>query len=242
MTRLARFAALALVGVTGVGAFYEWGGSAYRGLREFQERQYRDAAEAFREARGEHPRSAAVRYDEALALQRAGSADSAAALYDEAILSPDLEGDDARSAAAYNRGNMAMTGKKYDEARAYYRESLRLDPSRADAKKNLEEAIRRLREEQQNPPASGGAGEGPPPPGGGGAGGESPRPPQGGTEPPPPGERPPDGPGQPPPDLGGTIPSRSEAEHWLEALEAERKAARQREREPASEESRSRDW
>jgi hypothetical protein len=42
--------------------------------------------------------------------------------------------------------------------------------------------------------------------------------------------------------MGGQNPSRSEAEHWLDALEAERKAARERERESTPEESRSRDW
>jgi tetratricopeptide (TPR) repeat protein len=238
-----RLAALALLAMTGLGAFYEWGGDAYRGMRELKERRYREAAEAFREARSEHPRSAAVRYDEALSLQGAGTVDSAAALYEESFRSIDLEGDDARSAAAYNRGNMAMWAKQYDAARAYYRESLRLDPSLADAKKNMEEAIRRLREEQRSPPSSGGAGGGPPPPGGEGAGGPPPeQPPPGGERPPETGEQPPTRPGEMPPDLGGTIPSRSEAEHWLEALEAERQAARQREREATQEESRSRDW
>jgi tetratricopeptide (TPR) repeat protein len=165
-----RLASLVLLCVTGVGAFYEWGGAAYRGLRELREKRYREAAAAFRESRRDHPRSAAVRYDEALALQGAGSADSAAALYDETARSPDLEGNDGRSAAAYNRGNLAMRAKQYGAARENYRESLRLDPARVDAKKNLEEAIRRLREEQNAPPTGGSSGGGPPPPGGAPAG------------------------------------------------------------------------
>lgn len=234
---LLRVIALGVLAATGLGAFYEWGGAAYRGMRDLNERRYREAAGAFREAQKDHPRSAAVRYDEALALQGAGAVDSAAAIYEETYRSPDLEGDRARAAAAYNRGNMAMEGRQFEEARAHYMESLRLDPSRADAKKNLEEAIRRLREAPPTPSSSGGSGGGPTPPGGG-----APQPaPPGGEEPPPQGEQPPQG-GPSPSDLGGTVPSRSEAEHWLDALEAERKAARQREREPASEESRSRDW
>jgi tetratricopeptide (TPR) repeat protein len=234
-----RLVSLALLVATGLGAFYEWGGAAYRGLRALKERRFRDAATALQEARREHPRSAAVRYDEALALQGAGSADSAAALYDETSRSTDLEGVDARSSAAYNRGNMALREKQYAAARENYRESLRLDPSRVDAKKNLEEAIRGLREEQNAPPTAGGSGGGPPPPGAGGGGVQPPPP---GGEQPPEGQKPPDRPGQTPPDLGGTVPSRAEAEHWLEALEAERKAAKQREREPNDEGSRSRDW
>lgn len=241
---MTRLAALLLAAATGIGAFYEWGGAGYRGMRDLEERRYREAAEAFREARGDHPRSAAVRYDEALALQGAGAADSAAALYEETYASPDLEGDAARSAAAYNRGNMAMRARRYEEARAHYRESLRLDPTRADAKKNMEEAIRRQREAERRPPGSSGSGGGARPPGGGGGGGGDPgeRPPPSGGEPPLPGEQPPQPPGEGAPDLGGAIPSRADAEHWLEALEAERKAARQRERQTPPEESRSRDW
>ena len=235
-----RALALLAITATGVGAFYEWGGAAYRGMQELKERKHREAAQAFREARKDHPRSAAVRYDEALALQGAGSADSAASLYEETYHDPDLEGDPARAAAAYNRGNMAMRDRHFDEARTHYMESLRLDPSRADAKKNLEEAIRRLREAPPTPSGSGGGSGGGPPPPGGGEGQQQP-PPSGGEEPPPPGEQPPQG-GQTPPDMGGPTPSQSEAEHWLDALEAERKAARQRERESTPEESRSRDW
>ena len=238
-----RLASLVLLCVTGVGAFYEWGGAAYRGLRELREKRYREAAAAFRESRRDHPRSAAVRYDEALALQGAGSADSAAALYDETARSPDLQGNDGRSAAAYNRGNLAMRAKQYGAARENYRESLRLDPARVDAKKNLEEAIRRLREEQNAPPTGGSSDGGPPPPGASSGGaGQSPQPPPSGGEEPPPGQQPPGPPGTTPPNLGGSIPSRAEAEHWLEALEAERKAARQREQGSSDEETHSRDW
>lgn len=235
---LSRALALGVLAATGLGAFYEWGGDAYRGMRDLKERRYREAAEAFREARADHPRSAAVRYDEALALQGAGAADSAAALYEATYLSRELRGDPARAAAAYNRGNMAMRAQRFDEARGHYVESLRLDPSRTDAKKNLEEVIRRLREAPPTPSSSGGSGGGPPPPG---SGTGAPQPPPPGEEPPPSGEQPPQQ-GQGSPDLGGTVPNRSEAEHWLDALEEERKAARQRERESAAEEGRSRDW
>ena len=240
-SRAVRLASLVLLVATGLGAFYEWGGAAYRGLQALQERRFRDAAKAFHEARGDHPRSAAVRYDEALALQGAGAADSAAALYDEAFRSPDLEGNAARSSAAYNRGNLAMQAKNYAAARDHYRESLRLDPTRVDAKKNLEEAIRREREGPKAPPSSGGGG-GPPPPGSPQGGGQAQQPPPPGGAQPPEGQRPPERPGQAPPDIGGTIPSRAEAEHWLEALEAERKAAKQREQGQRDEENRGRDW
>jgi hypothetical protein len=65
-----RLAPLVLIAATSLGAFYEWGGAGYRGMRALEERRYREAAAAFREARSEHPRSAAVRYDEALPFRQ----------------------------------------------------------------------------------------------------------------------------------------------------------------------------
>jgi len=225
------------------GAVYEWGGAAGRGMRQLKEKHPKEAAQSFREAERELPRSAAVRYDRALALGAAGQADSARDAYTEAMTSHDLRGDPARSAAAYNLGNENLRHGRYDEAAKLYRQSLTIDPNRADAKKNLEEAIRRLREEQNAPPTGGSSGGGPPPPGASSGGaGQSPQPPPSGGEEPPPGQQPPGPPGTTPPNLGGSIPSRAEAEHWLEALEAERKAARQREQGSSDEETHSRDW
>jgi len=69
--------ALALAWGTATGAFYEWGGAAARGVKELREKRNREAAASLRSGREELAHSAAVRYDEALALSRAGLADSA---------------------------------------------------------------------------------------------------------------------------------------------------------------------
>jgi tetratricopeptide (TPR) repeat protein len=231
-----RIAATLLLWPLLTGAFYEWGGDAARGVRELKEGNAREALEALRRGRAELPRSAAVRYDQGLAYGGLGLADSAAAAYRDAARSPELQGDPARSSAAFNLGNQFMGANRFGEAARLYRESLRLDPTRVDAKKNLEEAIRRLRSEKQKPP-QGGGGRGSQPQGTGSTGRQGQPPPQ-------------EQPGGAPerrdagrsPQLGNPIPSRSEAEHWLDALESERRAARMRDERGSPKEEGKRDW
>lgn len=218
------------------GAVYEWGGAGGRGMRQLKEKHPKEAAQSFREAERELPRSAAVRYDRALALGAAGQADSAREEYAETITSRELRGDPARSAAAYNLGNESLRQGRFDEAARFYRQSLTIDPNRADAKKNLEEAIRRGR--QQPPPQSSSGGQG----GGGSSGsGTSGKSPPGSQQNQPPQTRPP-GSAQPPPGQMSGTPNPSEAEHWLNALEEERKSARRQERTGSPQETRDKDW
>jgi tetratricopeptide (TPR) repeat protein len=215
--------ALLLVALTTLGAAYEWGGPAARGIRDLRSGKAREALSAFEAARRERPTSSAVRYDQALAFAAAGMADSAHAAYRDAQA---LEGAEGRASAGYNEGNSAFNAGKVAEAIEGYRAALRDDPHRTDAKRNLEQALRRARESSKAP-LSGSSGTQ-----GNGSGGTGNR--GGGTTPPPPGSQSapnkPQGPSgsKNQPSLGST-PNREEAEHWLDALEAERRAARARE-------------
>jgi tetratricopeptide (TPR) repeat protein len=221
---------LLLAWLAATGAFYEWGGAAGRGVRELKKKQDEAAVKSLRDGKAELPNSAAVRYDQALAFSGVGSPDSAAAAYRDAL---DQRGNRARASAAYNLGNDAMRFDQFGRAASLYRESLRLDPSRVDAKRNLEEAIRRARQAAQSPPPQGGGGKGKPPP-------DQPQQDTNGKQPPP--TAPPEQkPGQSP-QLGSKIPDRAEAEHWLDALESERKAARQRDKGGPQKETNQRDW
>ena len=165
----------------------------------------------------------------------------AAGSYRDAAGSPWLEGDAARSAAAFNLGNEAMRAEKFGEAARHYRRSLRFDPTRIDAKKNLEEAIRRSRSSRR-PPQGGGGGNGPPSQGKENQGSEKGKGQQGAPSM----EQPGGGPERPNqgrvPQLGNAIPDRSEAEHWLDALESERRAARQRDERGPEKVDGGRDW
>lgn len=245
-TRHAEFARRLALGlglaVLVAGAGYEWGGPAKRGIRQLKEGKPRDAATSFEEARRERPYASAIRFDQALAFEGLGLPDSARAAYSEAR---NLEGAAGRAAAAYNQANAAYNAGRFDEAIEGYRAALRDDPKRADAKRNMEEALRRSRDSnrKQLQGSSGTSGNG--------SGGSGQR--QGGNTPPPP-----NGPSAPnpsqgsgkqgagnKPSLGAPNPSREEAEHWLDALEAERRAGRNRDQaaKRSSGESRSdRDW
>lgn len=216
-----RAIALALLAASTLGAFYEWGGPGRRGVRQLKKGEDAAALHSLGEARGEQPASAALRYDQGIAFRKLGLADSSRAAFRDATK---LLGTEARSAAGYNLGNEALRKNQLDEAIEGYKESLRADPRRADAKKNLEEALRRLREAKPppTPPNKGGSGsKGPSGPGAGGGGG-------GGNQQPnaPPSQEP----QQPPPSASGPIPNRSDAELWLDALESERRSERQREK------------
>jgi tetratricopeptide (TPR) repeat protein len=212
--RAVRWALLLALAPALLGAFFEWGGPAGRGVRELRERRFDLARRSLREGRADFPRSAALRYDEALALSGAGFPDSAARLYAQAH---GLDGNRARASAAYNRGNLALHARRYAEAAAWYRDALRLSPGAADAKRNLEEAIRRMRGEPGPPPAA---------PGGGGVG-------RGGPQDRMPGAAPPETARPRGQDRSGVAPppgshafTRAEAERWLEALERERRSGR----------------
>jgi len=238
---LRRLGTILLVWLVATGAFYEWGGDAAKGVRELKKGNHREALESLRKGRAELPRSAAVRYDEGLAYGGLGLTDSALAAYRDAAGSPWLEGDAARSAAAFNLGNEAMRAEKFGEAARHYRRSLRFDPTRIDAKKNLEEAIRRSRSSRR-PPQGGGGGNGPPSQGKENQGSEKGKGQQGAPSM----EQPGGGPERPNqgrvPQLGNAIPDRSEAEHWLDALESERRAARQRDERGPEKVDGGRDW
>lgn len=230
--------ALALLLVTlaaaSEGAFYEWGGPARRGVRQLKKGEHAAAVHSFGEARAEQPASAAVRYDQGLAFRKLGLADSARSAFNDAMK---LRGVEAQSAAAYNLGNEALRQNTLEEAIERYKESLRADPRRVDAKKNLEEALRRLRESKPppSPPSSGGSGnQGPSGPSSGGGGGGSN---QGPNDPSSGGRQ------QSPPSARGPIPNRSDAELWLDALESERRSERQREKQSGEPQRENvRDW
>ncbi len=227
---MTRRLALLLFFFATLGAFYEWGGPAGRGVRALKARKYDQALQGIREGRRDLPLSAALLYDEALAFQGKGMIDSAGAAYRGAMR---MRGEAARAAAAYNLGNDAMRAKMYGEAIRRYRDALRVKPGDGDAKRNLEEAIRMSRGAPRALQAQGsGGGDGPPTRGDDQKPSGVPRDTTGRS-----------GIGQGPssPGRNGAF-SREEAEHWLEALESQRRASRQQGRAERREETGQRDW
>ncbi len=220
-----RALALLLLALAANGAGYEWGGPARRGVRDLKAGRYDDALRELTKGRADFPGASVVPYDEGVAHLGKGEADSAAVRFQEAMK---LRGDRPREAAAYNLGNIAMRAKDYAGAARSYKEALRVSPSDRDAKRNLEEALRRMRRpspaDRPNPPSGS---QGPPNTGGG-------RPQSAPSAP---------GKGEPPPPRGGAGAfTKEEAERWLQALESERRGRRQEGKGHPEEETGNRDW
>jgi Ca-activated chloride channel family protein len=104
------------------------------------------ASEALDAAMRLDPASDKARYNAGTARLLASS-EEAAPLLESAAKSTDQA---LAARAFYNLGNSRLEGEDYKGAIEAYKDSLRRDPASADAKFNLELALRRLQEQQQN--------------------------------------------------------------------------------------------
>ncbi len=131
------------------------GGAAHRkseeGKRRFEEGVFDDALRAFTEAQVAAPESPLLQYDVGSTLYKQGNFSGAAEALGKALATapPPLA-----PAAAYNLGNALYRQERYDEAVEAYRRALREAPGDADAKRNLEMALRavQLRKNPQPQP------------------------------------------------------------------------------------------
>jgi Ca-activated chloride channel family protein len=116
---------------------------------------YLGALERFREALDERP-SPALTYDAGNSLYRLGKFDEAARYYSGAAAEADSS---LRMRARYNMGNSLFKSGDMQGAADQYIEALKLDPGDADAKHNLELALRNLQEQRRQESSQGDEGE-----------------------------------------------------------------------------------
>lgn len=150
------FIAVALV-LVAVGA-RPWGQEP-SGNRAYRDGDYASAVERYREARAKRPEDPRLSYNLGTALLRLGESDLAS---ERLIESLDAQSPELRARAFYNLGNALIQRGGAENAEALrsaievYRRSLLLDSGRADARWNLELALRRLEAlESAQPPLSG---------------------------------------------------------------------------------------
>lgn len=150
------FLAAALV-VVALGA-RPWGQEP-SGNRAYREGDYAGAVERYREARAKRPADPRLSYNLGTALLQLEESDLA---YERLIESLDAQSPELRARAFYNLGNALIQRGGAESAEALrsaievYRRSLLLDPSREDARWNLELASRRLEVlDSARPPLSG---------------------------------------------------------------------------------------
>jgi Ca-activated chloride channel family protein len=135
------------------------GGSAHRkteqGNRLYAEGAFDEALRAYTEAQVAAPESPELVYDIGNVLYRQEDYEGAAEAYTRALAQlgsrPELEG-----AAAYNLGNARYRLGEYDAAVEAYERALGREPSDADAKRNLELALRALEAQEREEDRSGG--------------------------------------------------------------------------------------
>jgi tetratricopeptide (TPR) repeat protein len=121
-----------------------------RGTKQFAAKKYADAQKSFATATEIAP-SPSRAFNLGTSQIAAGNREAGSSTIAKALADPSLRPD-----ALFNRGNSALASSAYDYAIRDYSETLRLRPSDAAAKRNLEIAIRRKQAMQQQQGDSGG--------------------------------------------------------------------------------------
>jgi Ca-activated chloride channel family protein len=146
MTRVAAIVTLAA-------ALWPFGGKAHRETAEGNARyaagELDDALRAYTEAQVAAPDAPQLHYDLGNVLFRKGDFAGAADAYRRALAasSPEL-----RPQVSYNLGNALFRQEQYGEAVEAYTRTLEAVPGDADAKRNLELALRALARQEQPQP------------------------------------------------------------------------------------------
>ena len=104
------------------------------------------ALESYQDAQVRAPESGEPHYNSGNALYRTEEYEEALQSYDESLRHAAGE---LRSHGFFNRGNTAFQQEQYPEAVEAYEEVLRMNPDDADAKHNLELALRRMSPEDE---------------------------------------------------------------------------------------------
>jgi tetratricopeptide (TPR) repeat protein len=121
-----------------------------RGVKQFTAKKYVDAQASFTTATAIAP-SPSRSFNLGTSQIAAGNREAGSSTIAKALADPSLRPD-----ALFNRGNSALASNAYDYAIRDYSETLRLRPSDAAAKRNLEIALRRKQAMQQQQGGNGG--------------------------------------------------------------------------------------
>lgn len=126
----------------------------------YRKGRFAEAQELYAQSDMDHPRELRYRYNRGCADYQAGDYKGAMAAFSSVLRR--AEGKEIRFRAAYNLGNAAFKQGDAASAADYYRQALRIDPEQADARYNLEIALRQLEaqkkekeEKEKAPPRDG---------------------------------------------------------------------------------------
>jgi tetratricopeptide (TPR) repeat protein len=117
------------------------------GNSEYEEGNYQDAEKEYRKALMEKPGYVKGTFNLGDAMYEQENYEESTNLFTEVVERSSES--DQKSAAYYNLGNTFMKEKKYKESIDAYKNSLRLNPTDANSKYNLEYARKKLNEQQE---------------------------------------------------------------------------------------------
>jgi Ca-activated chloride channel family protein len=146
--RAARGAALALLVLAAIPApaLADEASRNNEGNRLYEQKRYDEALRKYTDAQALKPAAPELHYNIGNVLFRKGEIDKAIEEYLRSQSAADVR---LKEAATYNRGNALMQKGKAQDAVNAYVQALRLDPTDADAKRNLELALRLLQQQKQ---------------------------------------------------------------------------------------------
>jgi len=128
----------------------------------YKEGRFAEAQKIYAQSDMDHPKDLRYRYNRGCADYQAGDYKGAMAAFSSVLRR--AQDKEIRFSAAYNLGNAAFTQGDAAAAAEYYRQAIRIDPKQADARHNLELALRKLeaqkKEKDEKETSSGKEGEG----------------------------------------------------------------------------------
>ena len=115
-----------------------------KGINYYQNREFEEAKNYYESLIRERGNNPQAQFGRGSSSFQQGDMETAEQAFEQSLKSSDL---DLRSKALYNLGNTFYKNKKTEEALAYYRKALELDPNDKEAKYNYE-----FLRYQQDPP------------------------------------------------------------------------------------------
>jgi Ca-activated chloride channel homolog len=134
-------------GTAGYGQSFR--GKINGGNKLYQQQQYDEALNKYKDALLDDPRSEIAAFNEGAALYKIKKYDQALESFQKVIGSKDIK---LEEQAHYNIGNAYFEQNKLQESIQAYKMALDLDPNDQDAKYNLEQARAKLKEQAQKQP------------------------------------------------------------------------------------------
>lgn len=114
--------------------------------RLFEQGNYEAALEKYQQLHQTHPNDPTIAYNLANTFAKLGDKEKATEYFNKAMRGGDSE---AQKRARFNKGNLHMRDSEFKDAIKSYIDYLRRNPDDIDAKRNLELALRGLKQQQQ---------------------------------------------------------------------------------------------